>query len=78
MKLFRKLSEEIVYFFCIYYFRKESVIKSLAKDLAESEEQYAMALRSHLQNVDNLIGNLVKKDNFHGKTLNKCSIHSKS
>lgn len=35
--------------------RKESVIKSLAKDLAEAEEQYAMALRSHLQNVDNLI-----------------------
>ena len=36
--------------------RKESVIKSLAKDLAEAEEQYAMALRSHLQNVDDLIG----------------------
>ncbi|XP_013416544.1 coiled-coil domain-containing protein 65 [Lingula anatina] len=35
--------------------RKESVIKSLAKDLLEAEEQYAMALRSHLQNVDNLI-----------------------
>ena len=36
--------------------RKESVIKSLAKDLAEAEEQYAMALRSHLHNVDDLIG----------------------
>jgi len=36
--------------------RKESVIKSLAKDLMEAEEQYAMALRSHLQNVDSLIG----------------------
>lgn len=35
--------------------RKESVIKSLAKDLMEAEEQYSMALRSHLQNVDNLI-----------------------
>lgn len=35
--------------------RKESVTKSLAKDLMEAEEQYAMALRSHLQNVDNLI-----------------------
>ncbi|KAK2170331.1 hypothetical protein LSH36_3g13035 [Paralvinella palmiformis] len=35
--------------------RKESVIKSLAKDLMEAEEQYAMALRSHLQNVDSLI-----------------------
>lgn len=35
--------------------RKESVIKFLAKDLAEAEEQYAMALRSHLQNIDNLI-----------------------
>lgn len=36
--------------------RKESVIKSLAKDLSEAEEQYAMALRSHLHNVDYLIG----------------------
>jgi len=35
--------------------RKESVIKSLGKDLLEAEEQYAMALRSHLQNVDRLI-----------------------
>ena len=36
--------------------RKDSVIKSLAKDLQEAEEQYSMALRSHLQNVDYLIG----------------------
>ena len=36
--------------------RKDSVIKSLAKDLQEAEEQYAMALRIHLQNVDYLIG----------------------
>ena len=36
--------------------RKDAVIKSLAKDLMEAEEQYAMALRSHLQNVDGLIG----------------------
>lgn len=36
--------------------RKESVIKSLAKDLMEADEQYAMALRSHQQNVDHLIG----------------------
>ncbi|CAH1801399.1 unnamed protein product [Owenia fusiformis] len=35
--------------------RKESVIKSLAKDLLEAEEQYSMALRSHLQNIDGLI-----------------------
>ncbi|XP_033748636.1 dynein regulatory complex subunit 2-like [Pecten maximus] len=35
--------------------RKDATIKSLAKDLQEAEEQYAMALRSHLQNVDNLI-----------------------
>jgi len=35
--------------------RKDSVIKSLAKDLSEAEEQYAMALRNHLQNVDYLI-----------------------
>ena len=38
--------------------RKESVIKSLAKDLSEAEEQYAMALRSHLQNVDDLVGKI--------------------
>jgi len=35
--------------------RKDSVIKSLVKDLEEAEEQYCMALRSHLQNVDHLI-----------------------
>ncbi|XP_033628465.1 dynein regulatory complex subunit 2-like [Asterias rubens] len=34
--------------------RKDSVIKSLAKDLTEAEEQYGMALRSHLQNMDSL------------------------
>ena len=37
--------------------RKDSVIKSLAKDLTEAEEQYGMALRSHLQNMDSLTGN---------------------
>ncbi|XP_072026425.1 LOW QUALITY PROTEIN: dynein regulatory complex subunit 2-like [Amphiura filiformis] len=36
--------------------RKDSVIKSLAKDLNEAEEQYSMALRSHLQSMDALIG----------------------
>ncbi|KFO33454.1 dynein regulatory complex subunit 2 isoform X2 [Fukomys damarensis] len=34
---------------------KDNVIKSLAKDLAEAEEQYAHALRSHLHNVDQLL-----------------------
>ncbi|XP_004711474.2 dynein regulatory complex subunit 2 [Echinops telfairi] len=34
---------------------KDSVIKSLAKDLAEAEEQYSHALRSHLHNVDQLL-----------------------
>uniref|UniRef100_A0A8D2CWF1 Dynein regulatory complex subunit 2 n=1 Tax=Sciurus vulgaris TaxID=55149 RepID=A0A8D2CWF1_SCIVU len=34
---------------------KDSVIKSLAKDLSEAEEQYAHALRSHLHNVDQLL-----------------------
>ncbi|VDI16575.1 Hypothetical predicted protein [Mytilus galloprovincialis] len=34
--------------------RKDATIKSLAKDLQEAEEQYAMALRSHLQAVDSL------------------------
>ncbi|XP_064408390.1 dynein regulatory complex subunit 2 [Latimeria chalumnae] len=35
--------------------RKDSVIKSLAKDLEESEEQYLLALRSHLQSVEQLL-----------------------
>jgi hypothetical protein len=35
--------------------RKDSVIKALVKDLQEAEEQYAMAIRSHFQNVDNLV-----------------------
>lgn len=34
---------------------KDSVIKSLARDLTEAEEQYAHALRSHLHNVDQLL-----------------------
>lgn len=36
--------------------RKEAIIKSLVKDIEEAEEQYQMALRSHLQNIDRLIG----------------------
>ena len=39
--------------------RKEAIIKSLVKDIEEAEEQYQMALRSHLQNVDRLIGNVL-------------------
>ncbi|XP_002131334.2 dynein regulatory complex subunit 2 isoform X1 [Ciona intestinalis] len=35
--------------------RKDSVISALAKDTEEAEEQYNMALRSHLDNVDILI-----------------------
>ncbi|KXJ28944.1 dynein regulatory complex subunit 2 [Exaiptasia diaphana] len=35
--------------------RKEAIIKSLVKDIEEAEEQYQMALRSHLQNEDRLI-----------------------
>ncbi|XP_001504180.1 dynein regulatory complex subunit 2 [Equus quagga] len=34
---------------------KDSVIKSLAKDLSEAEEQYAHALRSHMHNIDQLL-----------------------
>ncbi|XP_053560929.1 dynein regulatory complex subunit 2 [Bombina bombina] len=34
---------------------KDSVIKSLAKDTEEAEEQYSHALRSHLQNIDSLL-----------------------
>lgn len=36
--------------------RKDAVIKSLSKDLDEAEEQYCMALRSHMKNIDYLIG----------------------
>ena len=35
--------------------RKDAIIKSLAKDIEEAEEQYQIALRSHLQNIDSLI-----------------------
>ena len=35
--------------------RKDSVIKSLVKDLQEAEEQYSMAMRSHFENADKLI-----------------------
>lgn len=34
---------------------KDSVIKSLAKDLSEAEEQHAQALRGHLHSVDQLL-----------------------
>uniref|UniRef100_A0A8C5M676 Dynein regulatory complex protein 1 n=1 Tax=Leptobrachium leishanense TaxID=445787 RepID=A0A8C5M676_9ANUR len=34
---------------------KDTVIKSLANDVEESEEQFAHALRSHLQNIDQLL-----------------------
>ncbi|XP_002752465.1 dynein regulatory complex subunit 2 isoform X1 [Callithrix jacchus] len=34
---------------------KDNVIKSLAKDLSEAEEQYTRALCSHLHNVDQLL-----------------------
>ncbi|XP_027450984.1 dynein regulatory complex subunit 2 isoform X3 [Zalophus californianus] len=34
---------------------KDSVIKSLAKDLSEAEEQYAHALRGHLHSIDQLL-----------------------
>lgn len=35
--------------------RKDSVIKALATDIEEAEEQYGMASRSHMQNVDDII-----------------------
>lgn len=40
----------------LFVSRKDSVLKSLVKDLEESDEQFMMALRSHLQNVDGLVG----------------------
>merc|ERR550514_1386286 len=35
--------------------RKDAIIQMLDRDLEEAEEQYQMALRSHLQNVERLI-----------------------
>ncbi|XP_078287580.1 dynein regulatory complex subunit 2 [Rhinoraja longicauda] len=35
--------------------RKDSVIRALTKDLEEAEEQYATAMRNHIQNVDKLV-----------------------
>lgn len=48
--------------------RKEAIVKSLVKDIEEAEEQYQMALRSHLQNVDRLIGKCMHMDKM---ALNK-------
>ena len=36
--------------------RKDAIIRSLAQDIEEAEEQYQVALRRHLQNMDDLIG----------------------
>lgn len=36
--------------------RKNNVIKSLSTDADEADEQYNVSLRSHLHNVDDLIG----------------------
>jgi hypothetical protein len=35
--------------------RKDAIIQMLDRDLEEAEEQYQMALRSHMQNIDTLI-----------------------
>lgn len=55
--------------------RKESVIKSLTKDLSESDEQYAMALRSHIQKLDDLISKYSVR--FTGSRLMQKNIHVK-
>lgn len=36
--------------------RKDAIISSLAMDLMEAEQQYQVALRSNLHNVDDLMG----------------------
>jgi len=36
--------------------RKDSIIRSLAKDLDEAEEQYQVALRTHIHKVTELTG----------------------
>lgn len=41
--------------------RKDAIIRSLAKDIEEAEEQYQVALRKHLQNMDDLIGERGKR-----------------
>ena len=38
--------------------RKDNVIKALAKDTEEADDQYNSALQCHLHNVDDLIGEL--------------------
>ena len=45
--------------------RKDAIIRSLAKDLEEAEEQYQVALRSQLENVDDLLGDTL----VHGSPL---------
>ncbi len=40
--------------------RKDAILKSLVKDSTEAEEQYHVALRSHIQNINKLIGELLK------------------
>lgn len=41
--------------------RKDAIIRSLVKDLEEAEEQYQVALRSHLHKVDDLIGEYLQQ-----------------
>ncbi|KAL5477733.1 hypothetical protein EMCRGX_G024571 [Ephydatia muelleri] len=41
--------------------RKDAIIRSLAKDLEEAEEQYQVALRTHLKKTDSLIEFQAKK-----------------
>lgn len=55
--------------------RKESIIKSLVKDVAEADEQYAMALRCHLQNVDRLVDlQLERLDTIHREYVQELEI----
>lgn len=36
--------------------RKDDVLQTLVLNLAQSEEQYMMALRGHLQSLDSFVG----------------------
>uniref|UniRef100_A0A5K3F9H0 Dynein regulatory complex subunit 2 n=1 Tax=Mesocestoides corti TaxID=53468 RepID=A0A5K3F9H0_MESCO len=36
--------------------RKENILKTLNKELEQSEEQYMMSMRNHLHNLDLLVG----------------------
>lgn len=47
--------------------RKEHILLTLDMELAQSEEQYMMALRSHIQNLDLFVGMRANFENEQNK-----------